>query len=214
VARYVNHAHGTLKNTNQTQALCDKGLCGFRHIDASTDVRARRFTTIHIETNYRFPGSLPQSDTAKVDHIPVNKYNQRLDYYLRHPDVSDYKAYEDRFPDDTKPCSWFSLTGRCHSSTDCPYEHTEVSSEVLKIIRYGVKTTPCWRGSLCRRLNCIYGHVCQDPECIDVDTDSCSMRMLHPVDPVFHSWAPGEMSKFDTNATDVEEEISAGSFRA
>jgi hypothetical protein len=135
----------------------------------------------------------------------LNKQEERLDYHLPPPSPSDQQAYTCEFPDQNKPCNWFSLWGRCNNGPNCSYVHVEVSPEVQAVIRYMTKNTACRKGSLCRRLSCIYGHVCQDPSCIDEDRGSCPMRAFHQVDPVLHSWVR------EGSVTDLAEDPADGS---
>jgi hypothetical protein len=138
-----------------------------------------------VKMNYRLPGYLPQFYEAKTGYIPINKHNQRLDYYLRRPSTSDYQAFADSYPDGTRPCTWLCLTGQCRSGLGCPYDHAEIGPEVVRVVRYTTRKRVCCRGSLCRLLNCIYGHTCQNGECVDEDTSRCCMRSFHKVTLVF-----------------------------
>jgi hypothetical protein len=151
----------------------------------------RRSVSSDVKTaNYRLPGLLPQIRTAREDHVPVNKHGERLDYYLKRPSASDRQAYHERFSGqgDNKPCRWFYLADACKNGDNCPYDHSEISPNILGVMRYLVKRVPCIKGNECRRLDCIFGHVCANLRCITDDSDSCTLRKFHGVDPVFASW--------------------------
>ncbi|OAG20503.1 hypothetical protein CC77DRAFT_1069910 [Alternaria alternata] len=131
--------------------------------------------------------------------------------------VSD-KDYMWRIGKDVKPCRSFHLANGCRFGDDCCYGHSDISPQVLEAFRYTVKRMPCSKGSHCPLDHCIYGHVCQKPNCITDDPTSCSMRKFHGVDLAFASWKKGKHApKFPTGGPvqsrekDVDE-ASATSF--
>ncbi|KAG9188948.1 hypothetical protein G6011_05816 [Alternaria panax] len=89
---------------------------------------------------------------------------------------------------------------------------------VLKAFRYSVKRTPCARGSDCPLIDCIYGHVCQETNCLKDDPKPCRMRRFHGVDLAFASWVKGKHApEFPTGGPvqvpgEYAEEVPAESF--
>jgi hypothetical protein len=145
------------------------------------------------ETNYRIPGLLPQLRDARTEHVPVNQAGQRLDYYLRRPSAPERQAFAQRFSSHgvSKPCRWFHLVNACRHGDECPYDHSHLSPDIHRVLRYMVKKVPCIKGSECRRVDCMFGHVCSNPQCVQDDSDSCTLGRFHRVDPVFASWTRG-----------------------
>ena len=153
--------------------------------DMCKKIVPRSFTNIPDQ-----PGSLPQVYEAIPGRIPVNAKGQRLDYYTQMPSTSDWQHWQDymrMIGKDVKPCRSFHLTNGCRFRDDCCYGHCTISAQILEAFRYTVKRIPCSKGSHCPVVDCIYGHVCQKPNCITDDLESCSMRKFHGVDLAFAS---------------------------
>ncbi|KAH8621498.1 hypothetical protein IG631_23818 [Alternaria alternata] len=128
------------------------------------------------------------------------------------PSTSDWQDYMWRIGKDVKPCRSFHLANGCRFGDSCCYGHSYISPQVVEAFRYTVKRIPFSRGSHCPVADCIYGHVCQEANCITDDLTSCSTRKFHGVDLVFASWKQGRyLSEFATGGsfqlpeTDVEE---------
>jgi hypothetical protein len=203
----IKHAIDTIITDN---SFCKKGLCGFRHAATSPDVgmadtgadmaspdteivkqnAARSITYTRLQ-----PGNLPLLRDAIPGLVPVNEARQRLDYVTQQPPYADWQAYYERFRNsEKKPCRWFHLANGCHFHDACVYDHSEISVQVHRVFQHTVRRTPCFRGSDCLLIDCIYGHICQDTSCLidDLKAKSCSMRRFHSVVLEFASWKKGK----------------------
>jgi hypothetical protein len=187
---------------------CKDGHCGRSHTKTNPDDMSKKTVSRMFTNILHQPGYLPQVREAIPGRIPVNAKGQRLDYSTQKPSTSDWQDYMWRIGKDFKPCRSFHLANGCRFGDDCCYDHSCISPQTLEVFRYTVKRIPCSRGSHCPLVDCIYGHVCQEANCIT----SCSMRKFHSVDLVFASWKQGKyLSEFATGGsfqlpeTDVEE---------
>jgi hypothetical protein len=197
---------------------CKDGHCGRSHTKTNPDDMGKKIVPRPFTNILHQPGSLPRVHEAIPGRIPVNAKGQRLDYYTQMPSISDWQDYMWRIGKDVKPCRLFHLANGCRFGDDCCYGHSDISPQVLEAFRYTVKRMPCSKGSHCPLDHCIYGHVCQKPNCITDDPTSCSMRKFHGVDLAFASWKKGKHApKFPTGGPvqsrekDVDE-ASATSF--
>jgi hypothetical protein len=171
---------------------CKDGHCGLPHATTNSEDTRKKIVSRPFAYIPRQPESLLQVHEAIPGHIPVNAKGQRLDYYTQRPSTSDWQAYLRKIGSDEQPCRWFHLAKVCHFRDDCSYDHSAISFQVLEAFRYTVKRIPCHLGSYCRMIDCIYGHVCQEPNCITEDLESCRMRRFHGVDLAFASWIRGQ----------------------
>lgn len=200
------------------KASCKDGHCGLPHTTTNPNDMSKKIVT-QLSTNAsRKPGSLSLVHEAIAGHIPVNAKGQRLDYYTKRPSTSDWQAYLQEIGNGDQPCRWFHLAKVCHFRDSCSHDHSAISAQVLETLRYTIRRIPCDRGSHYRLIDCIYGHVCQEPDCITDDLKSCSMRRFHALDLAFASWNRGRHApEFPTGGptqlpeNDVEE-ASAESF--
>ncbi|CAN9221439.1 unnamed protein product [Alternaria alternata] len=171
---------------------CKDGHCGLPHTTTNPDDMRKKIVSRSPTHIIRKPASLPQVHEAIPGHIPVNAKGQRLDYYTQRPSTSDWQAYLRKIGSDGQPCRWFHFAKVCHFQDDRSYDHSAMSFRVLEAFRYTVKRIPCQLGSYCSLIDCMYGHVCQEPHCITEDLESCRMRRFHDVDVTFASWKQGK----------------------
>jgi hypothetical protein len=87
-----------------------------------------------------------------------------------------------------KPCRRYHLFGRCNIGDKCSYGHSALDSSHLEVLQYRAKLTPCRNESDCQRIDCIYGHVCQNPKCSEEVIKDCPLREFHGVDPTVAEW--------------------------
>jgi len=170
------------------KASCKDGHCGLPHITTNPDDMRKKSVSKSSTHIFRKPASLPQVHEAIPGHVPVNAKGQRLDYYTQSPSAGDWQAYLRKIGNGDQPCRWFHLAKVCHFRDGCSHDHSAISAQVLETFRYTSKRIPCDRGSHCLLIDCVYGHVCQEPDCITDDLKSCSMRRFHAVDLAFAPW--------------------------
>ncbi|KAI4909595.1 hypothetical protein J4E90_008293 [Alternaria incomplexa] len=152
---------------------------------------------------HRQPGRLLQLRDAIPGHVPINADGQRLDYYMKRPPFSDKQLYSGKYDTgERQPCKWFHLANVCHYQDLCAFDHSDISTQVRKVLEYTVKRKPCNMGSECRRIDCIYGHVCQDTRCITDGLETCGMKRFHGMDKDFARWVKGKYApEFPTGVT-------------
>jgi len=173
------------------RASCKDGHCGLPHTTTNPDDMRKKIVSRSSTHIFCKSESLPQVHEAIPGHLPVNAKGQRLDYYTQRPSTSDWQAYLQKIANGDQPCRWFHLAKVCHFREGCSYDHSPIGAQVLEAFRYTIKRTPCDKGSHCRLIDCIYGHIYQEPNCITEDLKSCSMRRFYTVDLAFASWRNG-----------------------
>jgi len=161
------------------------------HYDCDVEPTTPNYTTDAHRQELR----LPYLRDAKRGHVPVNETGHRLDYHMELPSPADRQAYAEKFGSGAPPCRSFHLgKGKCRFGSNCSFDHSQISSQICKVVKYMTKRNPCAMGSGCHRADCMYGHVCQDTKCLSDELDSCSMRKFHGVSfgPVI--WVPDDFA--------------------
>ena len=92
-----------------------------------------------------------------------NKYGDRIDTYLPQPPNEDWTVYNRRAKQH-KLCNSYHLGGEC-GNLSCQFDHSDVDSTSLTVMRYIMRQHPCQRGPSCRSIKCYQGHVCQKGGC-------------------------------------------------
>lgn len=142
----------------------------------------------------RLVGLLPKAKKSRQGYTPINKLGQRLDIFFPHPNAAARKEFYDRFPAGTKqPCNWHLLSKNCRNTAPCPYDHSDVTQNILLYRRFQTSIIPCANGSKCRRADCFYGHLCRRQKCANGDVEGCTMLAFHQVDPEVARWVKGSM---------------------
>jgi len=136
----------------------------------------------------RRPGTHPPYSKGSKGHIPVNKHGQRLDYAITRLEKKDHDEFNARKVEGKKPCKWYHLANDCHRGDACAHDHSELSADLLRVLRYQTKRTPCEHGSWCQRIDCIHGHVCQSQRCSRAIVEDCPLAKFHGVDLMVASW--------------------------
>ncbi|KAL1637779.1 hypothetical protein SLS56_000334 [Neofusicoccum ribis] len=147
---------------------------------------------------------LPRPSPETEGLIPVNKYGDRLDFYLSRPTAEEYAAYNAMTKEPgKKPCNDYQLKGHCSSlaaGLDCEYDHNPLSTELFHVLKVIVQAYPCPQKGDCRKSDCPNGHVCQRPGCRgQVPCRFKNDYRAHNLDPKVHEWVP---------AIDIEERES------
>jgi hypothetical protein len=206
------HVIGSLVTSESFgSARCSKNTCGIPHAGRSATTTRREIVQEVPTNNIRITGRLPAYSRGSPDLIPVNEYGQRLDYYIKLPEPSVRKAFKDRFPPGKRLCGWYQLNGSCHEGSDCDFDHSELNPEFRLVLRHMVRRAPCKVGSTCRRLDCIYDHICQNNKCATEEMENCSLRRFHRVDPGILSWVEaetGDESSAEVSADAEGEQVS------
>ncbi|KAI5456155.1 hypothetical protein BGZ63DRAFT_417962 [Mariannaea sp. PMI_226] len=106
---------------------------------------------------------LPRLHDIPEDHIAVNGYQDRLDAYIVPPTPDALRRIK---PADgqRKLCNQKQLTGYCPNE-DCEFDHNPIPEELKPALEALSRSGPCPKRSACRRLNCVFGHVCQRVDC-------------------------------------------------
>lgn len=145
---------------------CASGSCGFSHADTTSDEMFQRIASNYVTDTLRRPGYLPQFCDAVAGYILVNKDGQRLDYYAARPSPADRATERLSYRARAFLRMLVYLAKACEHGAACPYDHSSISPSVLNVLRYIVRKTACKNGSDCRRLDCIFVHVCQNRNCL------------------------------------------------
>ncbi|KAB2569487.1 hypothetical protein DBV05_g11838 [Lasiodiplodia theobromae] len=138
---------------------------------------------------------LPRPTPETEGMIPVNKYGDRLDFYLPRPTAEEYSAYNAMAKEPgRKPCNEYQLRGHCPSlaaGNDCEYDHNPLSPELFHVLKVIVQGYPCPKQGACRKSDCYNGHVCQRPGCRGIYP--CKFKndyRAHNLDPKVAEWVP------------------------
>ncbi|KKY13936.1 putative zinc finger ccch-type protein [Diplodia seriata] len=136
---------------------------------------------------------LPRPTPETEGNIPINKYGDRLDFYLPRPTAEEYAAYHSTIKEPgRKPCNEYQLRGHCPSfasGRDCEYDHNPLSSELFHVLKVIVQGYPCPKQGECRKSDCYNGHVCQRPGCRG--GPPCKFKndyRAHNLDPKVAEW--------------------------
>ncbi|KAM3423433.1 hypothetical protein BST61_g865 [Cercospora zeina] len=117
--------------------------------------------------NAHLPFKDIRKPTPEVPHsspaVLVNKDGYRID---KHMDYDHDKVYKLK---QAKYCNQHYIgRGCCHyraANGACPHEHSvKLSEEDKKWLRVVARETVCKKGTVCREIDCIYGHHCPYPK--------------------------------------------------
>lgn len=144
---------------------------------------------------------LPRPSPETEGMIPINKYGDRLDFYLPRPTQEEYTAYTALGKEPgRKPCNDYQLKGHCWNlaaGQDCEYDHNPLSADLFHVLKVIVQGYPCPKQGACRKSDCFNGHVCQRPGCRG--QPPCKFKhdyRAHNLDPKVAEWV---------TAIDIEE---------
>lgn len=152
----------------------------------------------------RLPGTYPAYEKGHAGDIPINEQGQRLDFAMKFPPKHAREAFHTRTG--KALCISHHLTGVCSKGDTCRYDHSELDSSTFRVFRYMTKTTPCSHGSECQRVDCVYGHVCQDTRCLEELREKCPLAAFHGVNPQVAAWTKVEVE--DDGVVDNSEEVT------
>ncbi|KAK4543444.1 hypothetical protein LTR36_005587 [Oleoguttula mirabilis] len=117
-----------------------------------------------VQDNIGTDHDLPQAAEIPPGQIPVTKDGHRLDPSIPHCSAADHEAFKARIAIQ-KMCNNYHVGGYCAHGVGCLYDHRPMSPGVLNALKHVVYGNPCPRKGACRRVTCLYGHVCQKAEC-------------------------------------------------
>ncbi|KAL5342125.1 hypothetical protein BJX70DRAFT_395100 [Aspergillus crustosus] len=107
---------------------------------------------------------LPSLESCqKLRAIPLNKDAERIDPYEPIPTQAERDAYSQQIRK-RKLCNSYYLDGICES-VKCPYDHSELNFDPVKMLRYKLRQQKCYHSGGCRALDCLFGHHCQKGGC-------------------------------------------------
>ncbi|KAH6879796.1 hypothetical protein B0T10DRAFT_152378 [Thelonectria olida] len=107
--------------------------------------------------------SLPRPHDIPEDHIAVNEHQERLDAYIVPPTPDIFRRIKPS-PGQRKLCNQKQLTGYCPNE-ECEFDHTPIPDELKPALEALSRSVPCPKRGNCRKLNCVFGHVCQRLDC-------------------------------------------------
>ncbi|KAF2141907.1 uncharacterized protein K452DRAFT_35282 [Aplosporella prunicola CBS 121167] len=136
---------------------------------------------------------LPRPSAETEGLIPLNKYGDRLDYYLPRPKAEEYAEYNSMVKEPgRKPCNDYQLKGHCNALTagrECEFNHDPLPTELFHVLKVIVQGYPCSKRATCRRADCYNGHVCQRPGCRGGKPCKFCFQ-AHNLDPKVAEWVP------------------------
>jgi len=141
--------------------------------------RARtRHTNGQRELN-EFPGSNWDSPKRM---ILLNIHNQRVDPPRPHFDPKSFDIFMAKYKN-KKLCHFHYLLGSCYLSK-CSYSHQpQVTPQELDILRFCTRRLQCSELTMCRKINCIYGHICPYEKAGFCNKGrECLFKAVHDVD--------------------------------
>ncbi|KAJ5628138.1 Zinc fingerCCCH-type [Penicillium lividum] len=141
--------------------------------------------------------TLPPQSLKSAEFIPINKDGDRLDPYCPHPSPDAFDEYHRRAKEH-RVCNSYHLSGEC-GDMSCQYDHSDVSSTVIEVLRYILLQHPCSKAGACRSIKCYMGHICQKPNCKAVKSWQCRFNhRTHTLDLHVSQWVtPVEQSESD-----------------
>ncbi|KAG2412979.1 hypothetical protein HFD88_010538 [Aspergillus terreus] len=187
----------------QSRPVCkhfQKGICRFGnecnklHVPSSQqlskpkptdDTPTRPWSLIKVREQEYFAKYLPRINSKSQDFIAINKDNERLDTYCPMPSPEAWDAYTRRARRH-KICNKYQLGGEC-GNLSCEYDHSQVDSSIVHVMRYIMRQHACPRSGGCRSLKCYLGHLCQKDGC--KGTKPCKFdRHAHTLDLQVAQW--------------------------
>jgi hypothetical protein len=105
---------------------------------------------------------LPKKEEIPEGHVAVNKNNFRLDPYVEPSSPETVSLLMARI-NVKRICNSYQLNGSCDGR--CGYDHSPLDPELKRALESLARSHPCPRKGSCRRDDCNFGHICQNPDC-------------------------------------------------
>lgn len=219
--RYGNHcknAHPRDTNPRLSQdwrsenGTADQNSNGF---GSPLRVPVSRETTHHSKIKplqqVDFISLLPRNGDIPNGHVPVNKYNQRLDAYLK-PIALEAEARLKARTTDQRLCNAMHLTGACNNP-HCEYDHNHLDDGLKPALEWLSRSLPCPKRGSCRNATCTFGHVCQKADCkFRGGRTFCKLgSLLHFDDLEVDRYVPASWTRPQTAGFSSEDRQSPGS---
>ncbi|KAM5344279.1 hypothetical protein ACJ41O_012816 [Fusarium nematophilum] len=106
---------------------------------------------------------LPKKEDIPEGYVAVNAVQDRLDAYLI-PPTADARKRLKAMSADKRFCNNSQLFDACDNDA-CEYEHNPIPDDLKGALEELSRSVPCSRRGACMKPNCVYGHVCQKPDC-------------------------------------------------
>ncbi|KAK7735678.1 hypothetical protein SLS53_007419 [Cytospora paraplurivora] len=106
---------------------------------------------------------LPTKNDIPDGYIPVNSDQQRLDAYIPTPTNESEQRLKARSAV-KRLCNAKQLAGSCNNP-DCEYDHSPLDEDLKPTLEWLARSLPCPKREGCRKAACLFGHVCQKPDC-------------------------------------------------
>ncbi|OAL52272.1 hypothetical protein IQ07DRAFT_670639 [Pyrenochaeta sp. DS3sAY3a] len=104
-------------------------------------------------------------------HVLVDARGHRLDLPMDAPTDEQFKKFQARTARG-KLCTFLHL-GRFCKTRNCGFDHNPIDADVQCSLKYAMRSSPCASKGACRRVDCIFGHVCQKGRCANGKATSC-----------------------------------------
>lgn len=148
---------------------------------------------------------LPEYSPDKEGLVPINRYDQRLDTHIPRPTPEAWSEYQTRSRE-WKLCNRFHLASNC-TSLACEFDHTPIGPEMVQVMRYILRQSPCLRKTACRQANCFHGHMCVKPGCKGKGRGCRMTASMHNIDPKVAEWLTQEEK---TTSTSNDQDTTPG----
>lgn len=138
------------------------------HAAGSLDWRAKSdndFISGHgSQVQDDFASVLPSASRIPFGQVPINAAGWRLDAYIPPSSFEDRNTFNTR-TSRHKLCNSYHINGACLKGDHCGYDHEYASPGILNCLIHVIRNNPCPKKGACRSPICLYGHVCQKPDC-------------------------------------------------
>jgi len=128
-------------------------------------------------------------------YVPVNPSNQRVDTTfvskLEQPCFDEHRAHVDQ-NDGQECCIDLFLSDAC-DGMGCPFSHSEITDDMLSVLRFVCQISRCMYGPACRRMYCNFGHACHREDCGGKHSKCKFPDGGHGVDQTVHHWEMGRL---------------------
>lgn len=120
-------------------------------------------------------------------HVLVDSRGHRLDPYMDPPNDDQFQKFQARTAQG-KLCTFLHLGGSCKTK-QCSSDHDPIDADVQCSLKYLMRNSPCTLKGACRRVDCIFGHICQKGRCAPGKATSCPFgTAAHQAGKRPHKW--------------------------
>lgn len=106
---------------------------------------------------------LPEKADIPDGTIPLNRSYRRVDPRVPPPPADCLRRLQAQCVTNA-PCFDAHLNGACEHE-HCDLDHDPLEEDLKETLEWVARSIPCGEGSLCSKLTCFLGHICQDTDC-------------------------------------------------